>query len=465
MLKDILSLRNNDMFDNFLGNHCWRWEVGNGELILFWHDIWTGERSLKLEFPRLFSLCINHSISLAEMICWAQINDSPRAPGLWRRPLRGWECVAESDMFTIVRSFSVKSGGDEVKWSNSPGLYTVKDAYSVLLGSSSSNIVWRRIWSVRVAPKVKILLWKIAHNIVPTKWLLITRIKKGDGICEVCKNDVETVSHLFWGCPLVSLLWSRVFCWWNLQIAPAECTWHSLMMLFDRVHDTTLKPAWEITVAASLWVIWLSRNDTTFRNCRTKAEDRFSLVKLRAFEWCVLAGIVPHHSFMQWCKNPALNSAQFMAHKKDLLLAHSFKKYEVVVFTDGAFSPKSSGVGGLFLDSNLNILYVFSGPSKATSSLFAEYEAFMLACRVIQRHWQNFKVLICLDSSIVVSQFLRYKSGLGGIEHSPMDFSVFGLEYDTIWAQHINRALNSEADYLAKSGASRVDLVAGKPRQ
>ncbi|TYH19946.1 hypothetical protein ES288_A05G392700v1 [Gossypium darwinii] len=41
------------------GIESFRWLVGNGHSILFWEDVWCGDRPLRVEFPRLFRLALN----------------------------------------------------------------------------------------------------------------------------------------------------------------------------------------------------------------------------------------------------------------------------------------------------------------------------------------------------------------------------------------------------------------------
>jgi len=50
-----------DKFTNFV-----RFEVGDGSHVIFWHDRWCGERSLKQCFPDLFSIVRNKDAMVAE---------------------------------------------------------------------------------------------------------------------------------------------------------------------------------------------------------------------------------------------------------------------------------------------------------------------------------------------------------------------------------------------------------------
>ena len=37
--------------------NCFEWRVGNEKEVLFWKDVWVGNKDLKSKYPRLFSLC------------------------------------------------------------------------------------------------------------------------------------------------------------------------------------------------------------------------------------------------------------------------------------------------------------------------------------------------------------------------------------------------------------------------
>lgn len=47
-----------------------RTRVDDGTNTLFWHDMWVGERSLKLEFTRLFSIRAKPNASVASLGFW-----------------------------------------------------------------------------------------------------------------------------------------------------------------------------------------------------------------------------------------------------------------------------------------------------------------------------------------------------------------------------------------------------------
>lgn len=148
--------------------------------------------------------------------------------------------------------------------------------------------------------------------------------------------------------------------------------------------------------------------------------------------------------------------------KRVELFSHLSTFFKIIVFTDGAYSAGKSGVGCIFMDSSRKMIYILAGPSTMTSSISTEFEAFLLACRILVYHWKDSKAIICSDSSILVSLFMKFKAGILDSNVHNLDFSRYGLDFSNIWAQHIDRSINQEADFLAKSGASSDRLVAGK---
>ena len=69
---------------------------------------------------------------------------------------------------------------------------------------------WKWIHCDFVDPKYKDLAWKIIHQILPTQCLLYRYHITGNAKCYLCKRGVETLSHLFYECPILTGLWTFV---------------------------------------------------------------------------------------------------------------------------------------------------------------------------------------------------------------------------------------------------------------
>uniref|UniRef100_A0A2N9IJE2 Reverse transcriptase zinc-binding domain-containing protein n=1 Tax=Fagus sylvatica TaxID=28930 RepID=A0A2N9IJE2_FAGSY len=96
-------------------------KVGNGEKVQFWHDIWCGDRSLRVVYPGLFSIAGDRDASMADLISYR--NDTL----CWQR--------------------------------KSKGVFTVKSFYQSLSPSPSRMFPWKGVWKPKVPPRVAFFLW------------------------------------------------------------------------------------------------------------------------------------------------------------------------------------------------------------------------------------------------------------------------------------------------------------------
>ena len=60
--------------------------------------------------------------------------------------------------------------------------------------------------------RLKMLLWRIGSEILPTNAALVARMGKGDPLCPLCHVENETLPHLFFYCQVSRLFWFGV-CW------------------------------------------------------------------------------------------------------------------------------------------------------------------------------------------------------------------------------------------------------------
>ena len=78
--------------------------AGKGDRILFWHDIWCGETSLKTLFPVLFSCSSNKSASIESLLS-RPVGGEER---VWNfsfiRDFIDWEMDEVLNFFTLIHS-------------------------------------------------------------------------------------------------------------------------------------------------------------------------------------------------------------------------------------------------------------------------------------------------------------------------------------------------------------------------
>jgi hypothetical protein len=80
------------------------------------------------------------------------------------------------------------------------------------------------LWKLKLNARLKLFLWKIAWNILPTKEILnlILPITDSEMLCPLCKSEAYSLSHLFFSCCFARIAWRSFF--WPLD----STAWSSL---------------------------------------------------------------------------------------------------------------------------------------------------------------------------------------------------------------------------------------------
>ncbi|KAL0458285.1 UNVERIFIED_CONTAM: LOB domain-containing protein 29 [Sesamum latifolium] len=145
------------------------------------------------------------------------------------------------------------------------GLFSVKSAYHLAqslddLPSPSSlrqteQRWWSFLWQAKIPSKVKVFIWRICTDALPTAANLNRRIASTSFSCPFCNDDMEDIPHMLFHCPFARQVWSL-----------SNIGWHSLSM---HTHDAF---QWMMSLLSNLmtddlyraliicWCIWWSRN-------------------------------------------------------------------------------------------------------------------------------------------------------------------------------------------------------------
>ncbi|KAK8549477.1 hypothetical protein V6N13_027229 [Hibiscus sabdariffa] len=116
----------------------------------------------------------------------------------------------EEDQVERICSIPITRGTyvDDIIWRlEGSGCYTVKSGYRLLQNASpaiASHIsgFFTAVWSVELPPKVRIIMWRVANNFLPTYDNLQRRRLVVSNICPFCDSPGETVVHLMRDCAL-----------------------------------------------------------------------------------------------------------------------------------------------------------------------------------------------------------------------------------------------------------------------
>lgn len=134
--------------------------------------------------------------------------------------------------------------------------------------------------------RVKNFMWRVTKNILPTKENLLSKGVLTDGLCPLCHNEVENISHLFLRCAFVK----RV-----LFSSPLGIRLPESGNVADWLDDIFKKKDFNLgqVVAIFLWKIWKVRNFVTFKEAKPDpcavALDIWNVVNEETY-LCTIAG-------------------------------------------------------------------------------------------------------------------------------------------------------------------------------
>ncbi|KAF2308605.1 hypothetical protein GH714_011267 [Hevea brasiliensis] len=165
---------------------------------------------------------------------------------------------------------------------NKNGIYSVKSAYHVL---SEDHLIsfgqlgglnWKKLWLVPVPPKVKNLVRRALHNIIPTVANLQTRKVYIGGGCLKC-SAFEDADHGFLTCPCAYDCWESFGFGEVDQFASLSSFVAFILALSDK------QP-----IARSfmiLWGLWVKRNQLVWQGKSCTGQDVVDMALSCLADW------------------------------------------------------------------------------------------------------------------------------------------------------------------------------------
>ena len=241
--------------------------IGNGEKTLVWIDNWVFEG--KTRRPESVQVMVDITLKVSQLIDPVSKN--------WNlnmlRDLFPWK-----DAQLILNQRPMLSKEDAYCWSGTNhGLYTVKSGYDLSSSQNhkemfhkaqeqpSVNPIFQGIWSLYIAPKIKIFLWKAVKGAVAVEERLRTRgIRINDG-CSICPEENETINHVLFQCSLARQVWAL-----SLMQSPPSGFGNSIFTNMNHVlHNCKNQSILRLMRYASPWIIWTlwkNRNKSLFES-------------------------------------------------------------------------------------------------------------------------------------------------------------------------------------------------------
>ena len=324
---------------------------------------------------------------------------------------------------------------------NKRGVFTVKSAYYIAaklqldkdLGESSSgdssSIIWKKLWKLKLPPKIKIFSWRACVNGLPVYVKMAERGIHLSCDCPVCGEEYESLTHALILCDFALSVWSL----WH------DCPLHLLMNASDFT-DVVLYfcsvPNGEHLeyFFATAWAIWHNRNQLV--------HNEKGLTPLQV--WDLARSVVEDFHEV----NDKLCSAKQVSEMGWMALPPGYFKVNVVdaspldgngIFGVGAIVRNDGGKVVAALCKALPSCYLAEW-----TELFALEQGIFLAQQLAISN-----VIIELDTALAIQAILQDLCG-GEVGHLIQGILGTKSSFTDCSFRHVNRAFNGAAHELAQ---------------
>jgi hypothetical protein len=184
-----------ERWEKFLGLS--RFEVGDGAMTKFWHDLWCGDIVLKEAYLVLFGIARAKDASVVDDL--ELLGDSNQWSVSFSREAHDWEVDAFAYFFQVLHSIIVKRGSEDRLWwvSSKKGLFTVGSFFSSLACAVVSLFPWKSVWRTQAPSQAAFFAWSGALD----KILTMDNFRK--------KHDI-LVDHLLLHCDVAYAMCSAI---------------------------------------------------------------------------------------------------------------------------------------------------------------------------------------------------------------------------------------------------------------
>ncbi|KAL5808022.1 hypothetical protein ACOSQ3_028713 [Xanthoceras sorbifolium] len=256
-----------------------RWRVGNGKDIRVFQDPWI---------PRVSTFRPSSSAPVEDLKVASLISPSFHS---WDLAKLDQVFVAADRDSILEIPLSLGDCADSLIWHfDKNGEYSVKSGYRVaaqeklsLSGSSSSpdSKWWLALWNLNIPPKIKIFIWRVCHNAIPSLCNLCSRKIVVDPCCSRCGDAPESSAHALFWCSSVRPIWESTVFWDVLNLQRYISCFDLILWVFVRAKAAEFEEFCMI-----LWGVWSERNAVFHSKSPRVSADlvSWSLSLLREFQ-------------------------------------------------------------------------------------------------------------------------------------------------------------------------------------
>ncbi|KAK9020488.1 hypothetical protein V6N11_010512 [Hibiscus sabdariffa] len=324
---------------------------------------------------------------------------------------------------------------DEIIWGyDGFGNYSVKSGYRLLrakqaLSAPASLLSFiAEMWAVDVPVKVKVTMWRIANNFLPTFHNLQIRRLPVNKFFPLCQSHGETVEHLMRDCEFVKSVTSRLAL--LVVSAPTVGSWKDLLAQYF----SSLTARNRRYLLVLYWSVWFSRNKLVHDGVRTSTDGSATFVEAFIQEQDVLGHVFP---------KLAPECVSIWQAPPEPIVKFNF---------DSTFNSLTGFVtsGDVGRNSQCLIMVACSFPHKNVADAFAA-EAY--ACRQAVSFAKDlgfWRVIIEGDSLTIIKKINSDRTDRSPISPIVHDIKVLSRDFRSISFTFVRREINNTTHVLAR---------------
>ncbi|GLT96253.1 hypothetical protein SLE2022_138940 [Rubroshorea leprosula] len=408
-----------------------KWTPRDGQSILFWSDHWIGHAPLDSIYFGPFS-ANTASITLAEAFHEGVVDMDVIGYHLDLNIINTLRATPLSITDHLPNTFSWKGEAN--------GLFSSASALKILKSRSTcpSND-WRWIWKAPTLPKICYFFLLLYHGRIKSMEFLHSLGIVQDPICRICNGHVESLDHIFRGCPFSVAVLNMLF--------PGILDRDQVLIHFKdwlKCQATNMSPStihclpWAVVFCFAIWMIWNQRNHFLYQGSQVTVHALVELIVERAAEF--------------WASQPASSSCKM---KQPLLIAWDPPPPEwIKLNTDGSVigNPVLGGCGGVFRDSQGQWVLGFTRNIGFTTALAAKLWAIKDGLQLAFN--LHFNHIIIETDCYVAFQLISTTPN----PHHPLGTLILDCrallnKIPHARLRHVFRESNMVADTMAKRGA------------
>lgn len=174
-----------------------------------------------------------------------------------------YELLPNTRVSSIASMWINTEDTEEYSWFwklESDGVFSTKSAYEAQIQQSTTpTFSWHKIWTLPGPNKLKIFVWRVLHESLPTATYLCHRHILSYSSCFICSLGTETTLHALRDCSKARSIWLTL----RPNLSQGDffsLDLHDWILTNCCCMDKFLDIPWNYIFMFSIWIIWYWRN-------------------------------------------------------------------------------------------------------------------------------------------------------------------------------------------------------------